>query len=215
MKQIALAGGRTAFVDDADYVQVVAAGPWHARRNGRTTYAQRHVLRADGVRTTQQLHTFLTGWSYVDHRNCNGLDNQRTNLRQATQHQNNANSRARNGTTSAFKGVSWRKRTGNWCAQIRSGDQNVHLGYFDTEEDAARAYDLAACDMFGEFARANFSTLLPPGPRRPRSQPRSDCRRGHPFTPENTITHGPNRRTCRTCKNAAQRRWADREKAKQ
>ena len=158
MREIQLPRGTVALVDDADYGRVIEAGPWHAatRPLTETVYVQRHVPP-----TTQYLHNFLTGLPYVDHRNGNGLDNQRANLRESTHAQNMANSRRRKDNTSGFKGVSQERRTGRWVAQIQRGGHNFHLGTFGSPEDAARAYDAKAAELFGEFARPNF----PPAPK--------------------------------------------------
>jgi hypothetical protein len=98
---------------------------------------------------------------YVDHINRNPLDNRRENLRVATSSQNNVNKgkiKAVNGkeTSSKFKGVSWDKKAQKWKARIKCDGMSTHLGYFDSEEDAARAYDNAAKDRHGEFENLNF-----------------------------------------------------------
>lgn len=156
--QVPLSRGLVATVDAKDYERVVAAGPWHANPRGQTVYAQRNVRRPEGGYTTQGLHNFLTGWTFVDHANGNGLDNRRSNLRQATRSQNAANVPRRRTGTSGFKGVH-RNRAGGkpWRAQIRVGYQRRHLGVFNTPEAAARAYDEAARELFGDFAQTNFS----------------------------------------------------------
>lgn len=97
------------------------------------------------------MHTFLTGWDFVDHRNGDGLDNRRANLRPATAAQNAANQQLSIANTTGYKGVSL-YRNGRFRASI----QRRHLGYFDTAADAARAYDAAALDLFGDFAHLNF-----------------------------------------------------------
>lgn len=150
MREVPLTRGYVALVDDADYELVIQC-QWSARPSGRTVYAQRRL--GD---TTQSLHTLLTGWSYVDHRNGDGLDNQRDNLRESTHAQNMYNKRLYTNSACGFKGVTLRKRDGRWQAQIQCAKKHYHLGYHDTAEAAARAYDLAARKLFGEFAHINF-----------------------------------------------------------
>lgn len=156
VREIPLSQGLVALVDGEDYEQVMAAGRWFAQRNRGTFYARRNIQLPDRTRTMLNLHTFLTGWSYVDHHNGNGLDNRRVNLRPATHAENNRNQRLRRDNGSGFKGVTWYKATRRWQAQIRHGGQRRHLGYHGTSEDAARAYDAAAREFHGEFARLNF-----------------------------------------------------------
>jgi hypothetical protein len=93
----------------------------------------------------------------VDHINGDGLDNRRSNLRLATGSQNQGNSRKRrDGVTSQYRGVSWNKRAGKWQALLRREGKLQYLGYFSDEEAAARAYDAAALEQWGSFARLNF-----------------------------------------------------------
>ncbi len=156
MAEIRTSSGHVALVDDEDAARVLAAGAWHVRRNrSGTLYAQRHVTR-DGKRPTQQMHQFLLGCVGIDHRNGDGLDNRRSNLRPATYAQNGANRRLSSHNTSGFKGVVLKKSTGRWVAQIRVAGEQRHIGTYPTAEDAARAYDAAALAAFGEFARPNF-----------------------------------------------------------
>ncbi len=94
----------------------------------------------------------------VDHRNTDLLDNRRANLRLATHSQNSCNSRRdKSNTLSRYRGVSFSKRKQKWFAAIRANGKKMWLGYFDSEEDAARAYDAAASKYHKEFARLNFS----------------------------------------------------------
>ncbi|CUW31722.1 AP2 domain-containing protein [Streptomyces reticuli] len=156
-RELRLPSGLVALVDEADYQTVVAAGPWHAAPCGRHIYVQRSIRNPGTTRSTEErLHRFLTGWTLVDHRNGNGLDNRRSNLREATHAQNSANSRLSRRSTSGYKGVTWYKRTSRWRAHITAGQVQHHLGYFDSAEEAARAYDTAAIEAFGDFAHLNF-----------------------------------------------------------
>jgi len=144
-------------VDNEDYERAIDAGPWHANPRRRTVYAQRNVKRPDRPGyTTQGLHSFLTGWHQVDHQNGNGLDNQRSNLRQSTYAQNAANRAVRRDSKSGFKGVYPTRYGLPWRAQICVTGKKHHLGLFAAPEAAARAYDAAARRLHGEFARLNF-----------------------------------------------------------
>lgn len=88
----------------------------------------------------------------IDHINRDPSDNRISNLRLATRSQNLANKKAAGGS-SEFKGVSYHCQRQRWRATIK----DVHLGLFDTEEEAARAYDNAALNLYGEFAGLNFA----------------------------------------------------------
>jgi len=92
----------------------------------------------------------------VDHKNNNGLDNQRDNLRPATYSTNQFNQTKRANRSSQYKGVYLHKSRGKWMARIRKMYKETFLGYFDNEIDAAKAYDVAAKQMFGEYAKLNF-----------------------------------------------------------
>lgn len=82
-------------------------------------------------------------------------DNRLANLRIGTNGQNIANSRTRQDNTTGFRGI-YITEWGRWRAKINRGGKRVHLGYFSTAEEAAKAYDTAAYDLWGEFARLNF-----------------------------------------------------------
>jgi hypothetical protein len=156
MKEIELTQGKSAIVDDEDYERVTAF-KWHAVRCKRAWYAARSIKgRSFGM------HRFLMGSPpseglVIDHINGNGLDNRRCNLRWVTAAQNQAN-KIGFGTGSRFKGVARRSRSNRvrWEAVIKTKGVQRHLGYFDREEDAARAYDSAAVETFGVYARLNF-----------------------------------------------------------
>ena len=91
----------------------------------------------------------------IDHRNRRRDDNRINNLRSARHGLNIANAGRRKKT--GYKGVCWNKRKLKWQAKIKVDYHSYHLGYFNTEEDGARAYDAAAGRHFGEFACLNFS----------------------------------------------------------
>jgi hypothetical protein len=92
----------------------------------------------------------------VDHENHNGLDNSRSNLRLASRSQNCYNRKKKTGVRSRYKGVSYVKGRKKWRVYISYNGQRIHLGYFDNEIDAAKAYDEAAKLYHGKFAVLNF-----------------------------------------------------------
>jgi hypothetical protein len=116
------------------------------------------VRTPEGKKTTVLLHSLLLpDAKMVDHKNQNGLDNQRVNLRPATGTQNQGNRRKnKNGVTSAYRGVSWQKDREKFYAQITFNGKVHNLGRFTNQQHAAIAYDKAAVQHFGEFARLNF-----------------------------------------------------------
>lgn len=162
--EIPLSRGMVSLIDVEDYEAVVGAGKWYANPSCRTFYARRkrQVRRADGSRAwiATTIHTLITGWPLVDHRNGNGLDNRRANLRPATEAQNRTSRRRRLDNTSGYKGVSWHKPSRRWTAVIAVRGRNQHLGSFDSPATAARAYDAAAHVQFGAWARLNFPEEL-------------------------------------------------------
>lgn len=156
MKSIKLTQGKRAWVDDQDFEQVNAF-IWHAFFDGYNWYALTNVKKPNGRYGTLGMHRFIFKSSgKVDHRDGNGLNNCRSNLRKATTSENQINTRKRRNCTSRFKGVCWRKDAGKWQAQIGRRDIKRSLGVFDNELDAAHAYDLAAKQFYGTFAKPNY-----------------------------------------------------------
>jgi len=157
VKRILLTQGMEALVDDEDY-ELVSQYKWKIKKAPNTFYAMRSVTRSPecSVRyTTQSMHSFITGYSLCDHIDHNGLNNQRENLREATHSQNLANQPKRGVYTSNYKGVCWSTNQQKWKATISFNSKTKHLGLFDNEEDAARAYNRWAILIHGEFAAIN------------------------------------------------------------
>jgi len=151
-----LSQGQVAIIDFDD-IEKVRGVKWHLRIDGHQRYAARMVC-VNGKRGVVRLHqALLPGAVSVDHRDGNGLNNRRKNLREATKSQNGqAHQVKRAGASSKYRGVSFFKRDQNWSAQIDVGGRKRHLGYFSKEEDAARAYDFSARLIYREFASPNF-----------------------------------------------------------
>ena len=94
----------------------------------------------------------------IDHINNIRDDNRIVNLREATRRENHGNRKVLEGGSSKYKGVSWYKRYCNWIAKIKINYKQIHLGYYTTEEEAALAYNKAALEHFGEYAKINDVT---------------------------------------------------------
>jgi hypothetical protein len=141
-------------VDDADLESVRVAGPWHVWTDGkrRTMYVLRNAPSGEHIR----LHRFLTDAApgvSVDHRDGNGLNNQRENLREASRSENLGNRQRNRNNQTGLKGIYLDKKSGLYRAEIQVRGERKHLGRFDSPEAAHRAYCLAARELFGKFAR--------------------------------------------------------------
>lgn len=160
MKLIQLTQGAVALVDDDDF-DMLSQFSWSLakRRRASTDYAQARVL---GKCTL--MHRLLVNPGsgiLVDHKDGNGLNNQRDNLRETNKSGNEGNTNKRATNTSGYKGVFWDKTRGKWLAQIHTAAGNIHLGRHATREEAALAYNKGAMAHFGEFARLNVVPGLP------------------------------------------------------
>lgn len=120
--------------------------------NGRRIYLHRVIAERMGLQLGPGVE--------VDHRNGNSSNNHRSNLRVVTHSKNAMNARKQPGT-SQFKGVSWDRQRQKWVTQITINKKQIHLGRYDTEIEAALAYDQAAKFHFGLYAKLNFPQGTP------------------------------------------------------
>ena len=151
--EIHLSQGLVAIVDDADA---------HVPPGARSAYAVRQETIGAGKQRPVRLHRVIArrmglaiDGKHVDHKNRNGLDCRRENLRVATMSQNKCNMPAPRSNASGFKGVHFDKRTGRWVAQIGIGGRREWLGYHDTPIQAHAAYVARAKELHGEFICTN------------------------------------------------------------
>lgn len=149
---IKLTQGKVAIVDDEDF-EVLAQYKWSVDKTRNGFYAVR-VKSKKKIYMHRQIVDAQKG-VLVDHVNHNGLDNQRSNLRLCTYIQNSQNMKTLRGGSSKFKGVSWASREEKWLATYQLSGKKKYIGYFEKEEDAAMAYDIAVTEDFGEFALTN------------------------------------------------------------
>lgn len=160
---VPLTKGKCAIIDE-DMMDKISKLKWQVRDPGinvsnRTLYAV-HNYSMNGEKKAIRMHRMIyelktgeniNGW-IIDHINHNGLDNRICNLRAVHHHQNIANQKR---IQHGYKGVRWNKSNANWNAYIKVNYTRIHLGVFDDEWEAAKAYNSAAIEYFGECASLN------------------------------------------------------------
>lgn len=154
MRRIPLTHGKKALIDDADFA-LVTQSRWYAfySKSGGW-YAARGPQRNNGERFLHRVLMGVPRGVKIDHKDGDGLNCRRSNMRVATQSQNGFNRKLQRNNKSGFRGV-YRAR-GKWRAQIKVNGKITALGYHETPEQAARAYDAKVLEVAGEFARLNF-----------------------------------------------------------
>ena len=151
---VPLTHGYEAAIDIAD-VPLVEGVSWFACIGTHTVYAV-CTDRSGGQQRRLRMHRVLAGSAscpHVDHKDGDGLNNRRNNLRPATKEQNAQNARFRRDNTSGFKGAFLDRRRNKWEARIKANGESRFLGYFHTAEAAHTAYCRASAELHGEFGR--------------------------------------------------------------
>ena len=165
MREISLTQGKVALVDDSDY-DWLNQWNWIVSKDRNTFYAKRTTHTAKIHKRTGGMHRVILGLQLFDKRQCdhrdgNGLNNQRANLRICTPTQNQQAARKRTIGYSRYKGVSWHYVDLKWFSQIKVNKRKIYLGAFNSEFDAARAYNQAALKYFDKFAVLNKVFNIP------------------------------------------------------
>lgn len=157
---VTLTHGKVALIDTADAESVGEYNwSWKRPKKANVEYAVTNLGTGPGRRWCS-LHRFLWerwGLPYtpqIDHKNTDGLDCRRENMRAATSSQNRCNTGARRDNAIGVKGVSWAKKMNKWRAQIGHAGKIIHIGYFDDIPSAKSAVEARRQELHGEFARA-------------------------------------------------------------
>lgn len=152
MREIILTQGKVALVDDEDYERI-NQHKWYAAKNHNTHYATRAPYNKTTKKQSRiKMETVVLGifpkGLIPDHKDGNGLNNQKSNLRLVTIRQNGQNRHEQK--TSRYPGVHWKKRNKKWVAQVQIEKKMKHLGLFILEEDAFAAYKNAVKTLTGQ-----------------------------------------------------------------
>jgi hypothetical protein len=150
--------GYSIMIDECDLPLLYQYNCYIAK-NGQKKYLKCNIIM-NGKKTTGIFHRILLSAKkdqQIDHKDGNGLNNQRNNLRFASGSQNCANKKKvfRKTTTSIFKGVHWCNIRKTWIAKIEKNGKKIYLGASEIQEVAASLYNKKAIELFGEFALLN------------------------------------------------------------
>lgn len=155
--EIPLTQNKVAIISACD-AELINEYKWCAVEGRNTFYAKTNIKGDDGKQHTVKMHRLILDppdGMQVDHISGDGLDNRRENLRVCNHAENQRNRLKYQSASSRYKGVSWNQRDRKWYSHIHIDRKRTHIGRFDDELEAARAYNQAAKKHYGEFARLN------------------------------------------------------------
>ena len=150
---IVLNSNKFAIVDDEDLYRLLAFDWYSNSISGNITRSAYRGGRSSGISLASEIMN-NPGKMY-DHINRDAFDNRKSNLRPCTRWQNAANNSKRKGTSSKYKGVSWSKTSNKWLVHCHINGYKNHIGLFDSEIEAAKAYNKVAEKEYGAFAVLN------------------------------------------------------------
>jgi hypothetical protein len=148
-------GNVVALVDDEDFEMLSKFHWW--RGGNRKQYAYQSNSIGNRRYRHKAMHRMIMGYpdSFIDHRDGNGFDNRKENLRLCTQRQNTWNKSVQHNSKTGFRGVFFQKELGKFRALIRIDGKQKHIGCFSNAIDAAIAWNNQALKSWGEYARLN------------------------------------------------------------
>ena len=151
-------GEKKVLIDDEDY-DLIKGFNWSLSKESDRFYAATKIKGK-----TVKMHQVIMNYpKMVDHKNGNGLDNRKSsNLRECTKSENGMNQRKQN-KKSNYKGVYFDKARNKYRSYIKVNQKYIYLGRYDTEDQSAIAYNIAAVKYFGEFARPNDNIMMHKG----------------------------------------------------
>lgn len=152
-----LASGQI-FVIDADMVEKIRTVKFYLGSKGNGS--QYYVIDCKGRTLHDYLFEHRPGYE-IDHINLDTFDNRRCNIRYCTHQQNQMNQPLQKNNTSGVSGVSYYPPRRKFRARIKICQQEIHLGYFDTFEDAVKARNIGMLCMFGQYGRYNDTGKAP------------------------------------------------------
>lgn len=147
MAELKLVSGEMVLLDDEDF-EAMSKFRWYLSTDGyAATYQPTRYMHRMVMKTPKGME--------CDHRRHMLLDNRKSELRNTPKSGNMRNKRHKKDGTSRFKGVTWDRVRAKWRAQLKVGVKHLLCARFDSEIEAARAYDACALRVFGDFACVN------------------------------------------------------------